>query len=34
MRGLLDDLAEAMRQAGRDQEGTLPAEELPVAGNA
>ena len=34
--GLLDDLAEALRQAGRDHHETLRAEleALPVAGNA
>ena len=31
---LLDELAEVMRQAGRDQVETLRAEGLPVAGNA
>ena len=31
---LLSELAEVMRQAGRDQAETLRAEGLPVAGNA
>jgi single-stranded DNA-specific DHH superfamily exonuclease len=36
LEGLLDDLAEALRQAGRDHYETLRAEleALPVAGNA
>jgi hypothetical protein len=36
LEGLLDDLAEALRQAGREHHGTLQAqlEALPVAGNA